>query len=276
MSAGSATSGTPLDPLATGADVWWLRESDVEAFATAVDADRVLAADEHERHDRMRQAGARRRYLGARLISRVGLSHYVGTPPESWRFEKGEFGRPEISGETYGLDFNITHTDGMIAMVVARHRRCGLDIEHRPIRPEAAKLAPRVLSPVELAFVRLLPGELRRCLFADLWVAKEAYTKALGMGLCRPFETFGTRRKDDGTIELVDPTLPEAERIRWQMEVFRVADWLSAGVAIQKLPGETSRVPLWLHDARVELTDTGGDPLDLGADDLSASGQAGT
>jgi 4'-phosphopantetheinyl transferase len=258
-------SVTPLDPLATGADVWWLRESDVEGFAAAAEHERVLAADELQRYTRMKQAGARRRYLGARLISRFGLSHYVDVPPASWQFRKGEFGRPEILGETYGLDFNITHTDGMIAMVVARHRRCGLDIEHRPIRPEAAKLAPRVLSPVELAFVRLLPGELRRCLFADLWVAKEAYTKALGMGLCRPFETFGTRRKDDGTIELVDPTLPDVERLRWQMEVFRVADWLSAGVAIQKLPGETSRVPLWLHDAQAELLPAAGDPLDLAA-----------
>lgn len=258
-------SVTPLDPLATGADVWWLRESDVEGFAAEVGAPGLLSAQERERHTRMKQAGARRRYLGARLISRCGLSYYIDVPPASWTFEKGEFGRPEIVGETYGLDFNITHTDGMIAMVVARDRRCGLDIEHRPIRTEAAKLAPRVLSPPELAFVRLLPGELRRCLFADLWVAKEAYTKALGMGLCRPFDTFGTRRKDDGTIELVDPTLPDVERLRWQMEVFRLADGLSAGVAIQKLTGEDTRVPLWLHDARAELLPAAGGPLRLAA-----------
>jgi 4'-phosphopantetheinyl transferase len=258
-------SVTPMDPLAIGADVWWLRESDVEGFAAAVGVDQVLSPDERERHQRMRQEGARRRYLGARLISRCGLSHYLDVPPASWQFSKGEFGRPEIVGETYGLDFNITHTEGMIAMVVARHRKCGLDIEHRPIRLEAAKLAPRVLSPVELAFIRLLPGELRRCLFADLWVAKEAYTKALGMGLCRPFETFGTRRKDDGTIELVDPTLQDDERLRWQMEVFRLADGLSAGVAIRKVAGETNRVPLWLHDAVAELLPAGEDPLTLAA-----------
>jgi len=30
-------SVTPLDQLATGADVWWLRESDVEGLAAAAD-----------------------------------------------------------------------------------------------------------------------------------------------------------------------------------------------------------------------------------------------
>ena len=255
------SSTAVLDPLAIGADVWWLREADVEAFGAAVGVERVLAAEEIDRCRRLRQAGARRRYLGARLVSRCALSRYVDVPPSSWRFRKGEFGRPEIDGENQGLDFNITHTDGMIAVVVTRGRMCGLDVEHRPIRQEAAKLAPKVLAPPELAFVRMLPGELRRCLFADLWVAKEAYTKALGMGLCRPFDTFGTRRKDDGTLELVDPTLPEPERVRWQMEVFRIADGITAGVAIRKLSEESGRVPLWLHDAMAELRPGAPEPL---------------
>ncbi len=255
------SSTTMLDPLAIGADVWWLRESDVGAFGAAVGLERVLTPDELDRCDRLKQDGARRRYLGARLLSRCALSRYVNVPPSHWTFRKGEFGRPEIEGENYGLDFNITHTEGMIATVVARDRMCGLDVEHRPIRPEAARLAPKVLAPPELAFVRMLPGELRRCLFADLWVAKEAYTKALGMGLCRPFDTFGTRRKDDGTLDLVDPTLPEAERARWQMEVFRIADGITAGVAIRKLHGEAGRVPLWLHDAMAELLPVPVEPL---------------
>jgi len=255
------SSTAVLDPLAIGADVWWLRETDVEAFGAAVGVQQVLAAGELERCGRLRQEGARRRYLGARLISRCALSRYVDVPPSHWQFRKGEFGRPEIEGENYGLDFNITHTDGMIAVVVTRGRMCGLDVEHRPIRVEAAKLAPKVLAPPELAFVQMLPGELRRCLFADLWVAKEAYTKALGMGLNRPFDTFGTRRKDDGTIELVDPTLSEPERIRWQMEVFRIAEGITAGVAIRKLTDERGRVPLWLHDVMAELGPDAAEPL---------------
>jgi 4'-phosphopantetheinyl transferase len=256
------SSATVLDPLASGADVWWLRESDVDAFGAAVGVEAVLAEEEQARCGRLKQAGARRRYLGARLISRCALSRYVDVPPAHWEFRKGEFGRPEILGESDGLDFNITHTDGMIAVVVARGRMCGLDVEHRPIRPEAARLAPKVLAPPELAFVRMLPGELRRCLFADMWVAKEAYTKALGMGLCRPFDSFGTRRKDDGTLELVDPTLPEDERTRWQMEVFRIADGIAAGVAIQRKVGESGRIPLWLHDAMAELLPDPVDPFD--------------
>ncbi|HSV68050.1 MAG TPA: 4'-phosphopantetheinyl transferase superfamily protein [Mycobacteriales bacterium] len=242
-----------LAPLATGADVWVLREADVARFAEALGGDEILAAEELQRRDRLRQEGARVRFFGARLLSRVALSRYVDVPPSAWRFRKGQYGRPEIEGESHGLDFNITHTDGMIAVVVARWRRCGLDVERRPCRPEAVRLIKKVLAPPELAFVRMCPGELRRRIFADLWVAKEAYTKALGMGLSRPFNTFGTRRKDDGTLELVDPTIPPEEQARWQMEVFHLADGITAGVALSRINDETGRIPLRIFDALAEL-----------------------
>lgn len=247
------TGPEAVDLLAGGAEVWLLAEEDVDLFAAALGGLGALTEDERRRHDRLMRPAHRRRFLGARLLARSVLSRYAEVPPQGWRFTTGEYGRPEIDGPALGLDFNITHTNGLIAAIVVRDLRCGVDAERTPARPEAVALAPKVLTPLETEVLRLNSQEQRGHAFADAWVAKEAYTKATGMGMCRGFDAFSVHLLRDGSFALVDEEIPADERPLWQVEVLQVWDRFALGVAIRHSENDTGPVPVRLRSAVAEL-----------------------
>lgn len=113
---------TPMHPDPTF--LWLLPEHAVDRFATALGGTRLLTAPERAGLERRLTAGARRRYLGARLLCRYALSARTGRPPDRWRFRTGEFGRPEPEPEE-GVRFNLSHTEGLIACVVTQGAAAG-------------------------------------------------------------------------------------------------------------------------------------------------------
>lgn len=247
------TAAQPADPLADSADVWLLAEEDVEQFAAATGGFELLSDDERARHDRLLFPAARLRFLGARLLSRQVLSLYSEVPPDSWRFRTGKYGRPEVDGVSWGLDFNITHTNGLIAAIVVRGRTAGVDAEVTPARPEAMQFAPKVFTPLENEVLRRNREDQRGHAFADSWVAKEAYTKATGMGMCRGFDAFSVHRLRDGGLTVVDDEIPEPERPLWQVHVLQVWDRFALGVAIRAGETDEGPLPVRLRSAMAEL-----------------------
>jgi 4'-phosphopantetheinyl transferase len=234
------------------AEVWLLPESTVDRLAAALDADRLLTTDERARRDRLLRPDSRRRFVGARLLSRHVLSHYAGLPPAAWQFATGPYGRPEIAGDNIlDLDFNVSHTEGLITCVVSRHRRTGVDTERWPARPEAVRLAGRVLSDRERRWLDALPEPAQRRLFSGYWVLKEAYTKALGLGLQRRFDSFEVRDGPAGHPVPVDPLGGEGGR--WQLHLLDVPPAHLVGVAMWRGPAEPV-LPVRVRDAARELT----------------------
>ncbi|MFD0313955.1 4'-phosphopantetheinyl transferase family protein [Streptomyces flavalbus] len=242
---------TTDDPLAGSADVWLLAEEDVPRFAEATGGLDLLTDEERARHDRLLFPAARTRFLGARLLSRQVLSQYADVPPAEWRFDKGKFGRPSIHQADWGLDFNITHTNGLIAAIVVRGRTAGVDAENTPARPEALKFAPKVFTPLEQEVLRR--DREQGHAFADSWVAKEAYTKATGMGMARGFDAFSVHRLRGGGLAVVDDEIPEPERPLWQIQVLQVWDRFALGIAIRATEHDEGPVPVRLRSAMAEL-----------------------
>lgn len=257
MSDETPASQPAVDPLAGGADVWLLAEEDVDSFAAAFGGISLLTESERARHDRLLVPAARQRFLGARLLCRAVLSVYADVRPDAWRFTTGRYGRPRIEGGSWGLDFNLTHTNGLIAVIVVRSRTAGLDAEATPARPEAVDLAPKVLTPLETELLSRSRGDDRGHAFADSWVAKEAYTKATGMGMCRGFDAFSVHWMRDGSLAVVDDDIPAAERPLWQVQVLQVWDRFALGVAIRNTDADSGPLPVRLRCAMTELIGRG-------------------
>ena len=142
----------------------------------------LLAPDEAGRYEAYRVEGARQQYLLTRALVRCTLSRHAPTPPEGWRFTAGANGRPEIAGAP-GPCFNASNAAGLVACAVTGGLAVGVDVEPHGSRAEVAALGGRVLSPAELAAAAALPPEARADLALSLWTLKEAYAKALGLGL---------------------------------------------------------------------------------------------
>lgn len=79
------------------------------------------------------------------------------------------------------VHFNLSHCKGLAACLLSE-RECGVDVEHRrPLRPKVAK---RVFSPEEQAALEAAADP--DMLFTRLWTLKEAYVKAIGIGVSYP------------------------------------------------------------------------------------------
>ena len=112
----------------------------------------------------------------------------------------GSGGRPEIAGEN-AIDFNVSHTNGVALIGVARNAgaslRIGVDVERADRNVRADRLARKFLTFNEvLSQSRLPPDERRKC-FLRRWTCKEAMSKATGDGLIAPFRFID--------VELADP-----------------------------------------------------------------------
>ncbi|MFC6597335.1 4'-phosphopantetheinyl transferase family protein [Kitasatospora paranensis] len=213
--------------------LWLLPEPAAEAFATRHGGAGLLGPEERAHLDRLRGAAARRRFLGGRVLARYALSARSGRPLDTWRVRAGADGRPEPEPAVAGLRFNLSHTDGMIACLVAAGGTCGVDVERAEAGPDAVRHLPRHFAPPERAALALLPeGELPARVSA-YWVLKEAYLKAVGTGLRRRLAGFSFSPPAAPPIRLTDPLRPEAENADWHFELLSPAPGFVLAAAVQ-------------------------------------------
>lgn len=196
-----------MDSLAELPKVWVV---DVSALSEA-DVRRceaVIAPAESEQMRRFWFDLDRDAYRAAHALARLALSSFEPTvPPPKWVFELTSYGRPEIA-KGYGfppLRFNISHTRGMVAVIVTRDLDCGVDVESIERCRNLNHLAHTILAPTELATLSATPDFERTLLFSRYWTLKEAYSKALGLGMSMSFERIAFELQE-GSARLLEHT----------------------------------------------------------------------
>ena len=98
---------------------------------------------------------------------------------------RGKLGKPCLA-ERPDIHYNLSHAAGIAACIVS-DRRCGIDCEAvREYRPNVMR---RAFSEAERRSVEKAPEDKRDELFFRLWTLKEAYVKALGIGISYPLDT---------------------------------------------------------------------------------------
>ncbi|MGY6026546.1 4'-phosphopantetheinyl transferase family protein [Streptomyces spinosirectus] len=224
--------------------LWLLPEAAVSGFAAALGGTRLLTPAERDAHDRRLTQGARRRYLGARLLCRYALSARTGRPVDRWRFTRGVHGRPEPEPADAGVRFNLSHDDGLIACVVTEGGGCGVDVAPTTASGELLAHLGRRLGPDERDQLAGAARGARGALASELWVLKEAYLKALGTGLTRGLGSFTVVRHPGSRIAVQDPQQPGADA-RWCFDLIRPGPRHVLAVATEHgRPGALRRIDL--------------------------------
>ncbi len=172
-----------------------------ELLARYVD---LLSPDERERWAGFRNETARHHFLLGRALVRVALSEATGDPIDAWRFTAERFGRPVLAHDSRDLRFNLSHTDGLVACVVAFGRDVGIDVERHDTSTPVVDLARRFLPAEEARTVAEAPAEHRHPRFFDHWTLHESYAKALGTGLGAPRRDLVFRIVDDRPLAVSD------------------------------------------------------------------------
>lgn len=152
---------------------------------------RLLDAGEADRARSLAAPELVRRYVVAHATRRIVLARRLGVHPAEVRFGAracsacgGPHGKPQLAGRGSGeLSFSMAHSHDLCMVAVARGFEVGIDVEY--VEPELAEgLVSSVwLAEGELRELRRLRKEERLRRTFETWVGKEAYVKAIGVGL---------------------------------------------------------------------------------------------
>lgn len=172
----------------------------------------VLAPDERARAERLRRPSARAQFVATRAALRRILGGRIGLEPPRVEFRIRPGGKPELAGAgaESGWRFNVSHTDGLYLIAMARGFEVGIDVERgwTPGPGELAALVGRHFSTAERAQWESAVESDSMSAFLRIWTRKEAVLKASGVGLV----------EDLRSVDTVSPGLSLG---RW-----RVMDWV--------------------------------------------------
>jgi 4'-phosphopantetheinyl transferase len=165
-------------------DVWLLPLSaDVLAGTDSFDA--LLSDDERSRAARFVRATDRARFVMGRAGLRLLLGEYLGADARALAFAVQPDGKPTLMSTPSGVDvqFNLSHSEELIAWAVGCERAVGVDVEHIP-RLQSLSAYPRAfLSLAEEQVLAAMSDADRVLRMTEYWTLKEACVKATGTGL---------------------------------------------------------------------------------------------
>jgi 4'-phosphopantetheinyl transferase len=160
----------------------------------------VLSKDEQATAARFATSQLNLRYRRCRAALRALLARYTRQAPAALRFDYNPYGKPSLAGN---LHFNVSHSGRQALIALAPHP-VGIDIETLD-RPsiDVASLTALTCHWRERAVLSMLNEDERKAHFFRLWTRKEAYCKALGVGLHHPMSAVFMRDLPGSTAALV-------------------------------------------------------------------------
>ena len=164
----------------------------------------VLDDTELQRRNRFTVKEHRRRFSLTRILCRCVLSYYhANVVPGHWRFSTNSFGKPGIAnGIANPVRFNLSHSGDYIVMAVTSDAKVGVDIEQIKLNARRLNIADNFFSEPEKIWIFEATDEAKIMRFYQLWTLKEAFMKALGVGLAIPLDSFAIIMMPTGNIEV--------------------------------------------------------------------------
>jgi 4'-phosphopantetheinyl transferase len=243
------TNGTPSSPppLHPGQLHVWL--ADLRGASPAM-SHACLSEDETIRAQRFVNSTDGMAFAARRVLLRTLLGAYLQLHPAEVDFATpcsacGDLthGKPRIEGPHHGIEFSSSSTSSTALIVVGRGLVVGADIEQ--IKPTEAvdELASIALSATEQHSLSKLTGDARTERFYASWTIKEAYLKAIGLGLSRtPASVIVSHTGEQATLR--DPASDGVRR--WRIACLsakaipRMGGDLAASVASDSTPSQVS------------------------------------
>ncbi len=166
----------------------------------------LLSIDERQRAERYVFAHDQQRFILARGMLRLLLSHYLQLAPSEIQFVTNVYGKPHLNPNSSTLEFNISHSHEWILLAFSKAIPVGIDIEF--IRTDIAidAIAQRFFSPSEAATLIQLQNTDKTNAFFNLWAKKEAVIKMLGTGLFQPLDQTDVSTNANHTLYELSPS----------------------------------------------------------------------
>lgn len=120
-------------------------------------------------------------------MRRALLAHLAGVTPSELVIEEPAGGKPFLRDA--GIEFNASHS-GDLAVIVTGCTSLGVDVESLDRPLDYLRFARHSFTEEEFADIERCRGEDLKMAFFNCWTGKEAYIKAIGLGLGKDLRSF--------------------------------------------------------------------------------------
>ena len=175
-----------IERVRSGAAVVLVRQSEWRSWLG--DARALLDDEELARVERRRRPGDRDSLVLAYSLHRLLLSTLLGIAPARVPIGRDEKGCPRLPDNRFWT--SLSHGDEHLAFSFSGMGPVGVDIECSARAAELPGILERLCAPREAMLASLLDDPARADWLLALWVRKEAFLKAAGIGMERGMETF--------------------------------------------------------------------------------------
>jgi 4'-phosphopantetheinyl transferase len=209
-----------------------------------------LSAEERGQAARFHFAPDQRRFVVRRAVLRRLLAVCLEIKPEAVRISFSSPGKPAVAGQesSNGLRFSCSHSADLGLVAIARGIEIGVDLEqHRPL-PAAEDLARTFFSNSEIRELAALPPSLKTTGFFNGWTRKEAFVKAIGLGLSFPLNRFSVTLTPGQPAALLDVAEDSEAVKKWTLAALDVSPDYSAALVFE---GKNPRIKFfqWMESA---------------------------
>lgn len=192
----------------------------------------VLNQEEQERAKRFLSEKHQNNFIVSRGVLRTLLGTYLNLAPEKIVFQKNLYGK--LSLENNLISFNLAHSHEIVLYAFTLKKHIGVDIEFIRENIPFKEIANRFFSPREIAELFSLPPKKQIQAFFNCWARKEAFIKAIGLGLSYPLNKFSvdltTTTQGKIPIYIDDEQLAKEN---WQLFILRPAENYAAAMVVE-------------------------------------------
>lgn len=196
-----------------------------------------ISPSEKGRVDRLIQAAHREQALASFWARRQILAAQTEQKPQDLDYAQGAQGRPSLPG----LEFNLSHSEDWSVLAFCRTGPCqfGIDLELADRKVDHRQLAPRFFESREVDSLRAKNWD--PTFFFQIWTAKEAYLKSLGVGLHKPLDSFRVAEQGHMLAQVLELQSPQPQS---QQHIVQLAPPPHIPQAVAHLVVNTTRIEI--------------------------------
>lgn len=188
----------------------------------------ILTEEERRTAKKFVQTIHQENFIIARGMLRFLLAKYLNCLPQNICFTSNDYGKLFIAHPSSNLYFNVSHSNDKIVYALSLNKNLGIDIEYIRDNVEECNIAQKFFHKNEYAFIKQLNDcnqQLAKMAFFHCWTRKEAFIKAIGLGLSHSLKEFEVELNDLETLTNTDNQNIKASHVFLHTLQFSNRNW---------------------------------------------------
>lgn len=198
-----------------------------------------LSQEEMDRANRRRFERHRQSFILSHGFLRAILAPYLGIGPADIKILVGTHGKPFVDG---GPGFSLAHAGTYAVVAIADTEFIGVDVEQDRPELDPVDVAQRFFAEAEWQSLKELPTAEAKARFRRLWTCKEAFVKAIGLGMNYSLDRVVIDDSLNGTARVAKVEAEYGPESAWSLLIRPLTAQCDLAVAVKSPAPLTSQL----------------------------------